>query len=53
MKKLLSLFLAVVILALSCVVASAVSLNDGLDALKAEFLPGEGPAVDGISVDYR
>ncbi|MBQ8783479.1 MAG: prolyl oligopeptidase family serine peptidase [Clostridia bacterium] len=53
MKKLLSLFMAVVILTLSCIGVTAISLNDGLDALKAQFLPGEGPAVNGYSVDYR
>ena len=53
MKKFLSFFLAVVMLALSCVAVGAVSLNDGLDALKAEFLPGVGPEIDGLSVDYR
>ena len=53
MKKLLSLFLAIVILAMSCVAINAASLGDGLDTLKAEFLPGEGPVVNGYSIDYR
>ncbi len=53
MKKLTSLFLAIVILIMSCLSAGAVSLSDGLDALKAEFAAGEGPVVDGYSIDYR
>ena len=53
MKRLLSLFLAIVILAMSCVAINAASLGDGLDTLKAEFLPGEGPVVNGYSIDYR
>ncbi len=53
MKKLLSLFLATVILALSCVAVGAASLNVGIDTLKTEFVPGEGPVVNGYSIDYR
>ncbi len=55
--KMFKKFVAV-ILALVCVLAlpltvSALSLNDGLDALKAEFVFGEGPVVGDYSIDYR
>lgn len=53
MKKFISLLMTLIIIALSCVAAGAISFNDGLDQLKAEFLPGEGPVVNGYSVDYR
>ncbi len=53
MKRLISLFLAFVVIALSCILAGAAPLNDGIDTLKAEFLPGEGPVVNDFSIDYR
>ena len=47
-----------VLLALMCIVTlpltvSALSINDGLDSLKAQFVFGEGPVVGDYSVDYR
>lgn len=52
-KKLLSIVLALVF-ALSCVsTASALSLEDDYAALCEEFIFGEGPVVDGYSIDYR
>lgn len=47
-----------VLLALICIVTlpltvSALSINDGLDSLKAQFVFGEGPVVGDYSVDYR
>ncbi len=53
MKRILSAILSIVIIALSCLCAGATGLNDGLDALKEDFVKGEGPVVDGYSVDYR
>ncbi len=53
MKKIIA-----TLLALTCLLAfpfsvSAVSLDGGIEALKAEFLAGEGPKVGDWSVDYR
>ncbi len=47
-----------VLLALLCLLAfpanaSAISKDGSIDALKAEFLPGEGPTVGDLFVDYR
>lgn len=49
--KISALILAFV--TLLTVSVSAASMSDGTDALKAQFLPGEGPEVGGYSVDYR
>ncbi len=53
MKKLLSLFLVFIFLLTSAFTVNAASMNDGKDALTASFSLGEGPAVDGNSIDYR
>ncbi len=55
MKKVsLKIFAAVLaMLMLFTVSVSAVSMDDGLDALKAQFQPGEGPKTGDHSVDYR
>lgn len=53
-RKFFKIFAAVsALLMLFSVSVSAVSMDDGSDALKAQFLPGEGPEVEGYSVDYR
>lgn len=53
-KKLFKIFAAVLaMLTLLSVSAYAVSMDDGLDELKAQFLPGEGPTVGDYSIDYR
>lgn len=53
MKKLFSIFLTFV-LALSFVCnAGAVSLSLGKTTLQAQFLKGEGPEIDGYTIDYR
>ncbi len=53
MKKFIALILALSIFLVLPVSTSALSLNDGLDALKEEFVFGEGPKEDGYSIDYR
>lgn len=55
--KMFKKFLAV-ILALVCVLTlplsiSALSMEDGLDNLKAQFVFGEGPVAGDYSIDYR
>lgn len=52
-KKIFSLILAVLMLLSIPMSVSALSINEGIDALRAQFLPGEGPVADGYSVDYR
>lgn len=52
-KKVLSAFVAV-ILVLSCVFSvGALSLDSGIEALRAEFEASEGPVKGKYSVDYR
>lgn len=53
MKKVLSVLLAVMLLCLSSFPAFAASMADGKDALCGEFIYGEGPETDGLSIDYR
>ncbi|MBQ4338611.1 MAG: hypothetical protein IJC37_04240 [Clostridia bacterium] len=54
MKKLFCIALAVLMLLSSVsVMAGAVKIEDGLDALKAQFTAGEGPKAGEYSVDYR
>ncbi|MBR3767808.1 MAG: hypothetical protein IKL10_06170 [Clostridia bacterium] len=53
MKKLISVVLALCVLAFSAIPAFAVSFNDGKEALDAQFVFGEGPKADGNSIDYR
>ena len=53
MKKFIALILSLSILLVLPVSASAKSINDGIDALREEFVFGEGPEEDGYSIDYR
>lgn len=53
MKKLISVILALMISVLLLAPASAVSINEGTDALSAQFVYGEGPVADGENIDYR
>lgn len=53
MKKLIAFILALSFILVLPVSTSALSLEDGLDALKEEFVFGEGPEEDGYSIDYR
>lgn len=54
MKRLISLILSIFIL-MSCttVGASAVSINARKADLRAQFVAGEGPEIEGYSIDYR
>ncbi len=51
-KKIIALILALVCLCSFPVNANALSLDSGIDALRAEFVQGEGPVVNDWSVDY-
>lgn len=53
MKKIIAIILALACLLAFPVSASATSIDDGLDTLKAEFVKGEGPVVGRFSIDYR
>ncbi len=53
MKKIIALLLALVLLMASTVTVGAASIEDGLEALREEFVFGEGPVEDGYSIDYR
>lgn len=53
MKKLLSVLLAVMLLALTAIPAFAATMADGIDALVESFAYGAGPEVDGLAIDYR
>lgn len=53
MKKLISLLLSLSLLALLGVPAFAVSIEEGTGALCAQFIYGEGPETEGLSIDYR
>lgn len=52
-KKVIALILAVFFVFSSVSTASALTLEDGIEALREEFVFGEGPVVDGYSIDYR
>lgn len=51
-KRIIAFMLALVCLS-TTFCANAVTMADGKDALVEQFVFGEGPAVDGYSVDYR
>ena len=51
MKKLISIFMAVLFL-LTCLTPAFAADVDRIDEYKAMFEAGEGPEVDGLSVDY-
>lgn len=52
MKKLIALFLALTCIFSGCVGANALSMADGVEALKAEFVACEGPVAGKYSIDY-
>ena len=52
-KKIIAMLLAILCVASLPLTASAVSMESGLDALKAQFVFGEGPVAGDYSVDYR
>lgn len=53
MKKIISMLLVLIIIVSVPLSVSGASLSDGTAALKNQFKFGEGPKVDGYSVDYR
>ena len=58
MKKLLSIFLIIVLLftlctpAFACITGNA-TYDDNLEDLQSQFLCGTGPEIDGYTIDYR
>lgn len=53
MKKVLSVLVALCIASLCLLPAGAVTMDDGIDALREQFAYGEGPEVNGWFIDYR
>lgn len=53
MKRFIALILAMLCLTAYPLGANALSLEGGIDPLRAEFIAAEGPAAGGFSVDYR
>ncbi len=53
MKKFLSLILVLAVLLSFPATATSVSITDGTDELISQFVFGEGPEIDGLSIDYR
>lgn len=54
MKKIISILLTItLVFSCTCVFAGAVPLNSGKKALKEQFAYGQGPNVNGYSIDYR
>lgn len=52
MKKIISIILSFALFFSFVLSSNALSLDGGIDALKNEFNAGEGPVVNGYSVDY-
>lgn len=58
MKKILAMILSVLmVMSIGCVGAfaeeDALTIADGIDDLKAQFVYGEGPETNGYTIDYR
>ena len=53
MKKILSVLLAVMLLAFSAAPAFAISMEEGIGELNAQFNKGVGPETNGLAIDYR
>lgn len=53
LKKITALFLAIVCLFSSVISVNAISMDDGVEQLKRQFIKGEGPVAGKYSVDYR
>lgn len=53
MKKIIALLLSAILLFGLSVPSFALSMDDGMDALKEQFVFGEGPVEGKYSVDYR
>ena len=52
-SKVIAVILVLCLLPMLPLNVGAVSLDDGLDTLKSGFIYGEGPVIDGYSIDYR
>ena len=52
MKKIIAIILSFVCVFSSVIGASALSVDGGVEPLKAEFISGEGPVENGFSIDY-
>lgn len=52
-KKLIALVIATACLFSSAISVSALSMVDGVDTLKSQFVMAEGPVENGYSIDYR
>ena len=52
MKKIISVILALTCIFSLCTSAGAVSFDSGIEALRAEFIAGEGPVEGDYSIDY-
>ncbi len=53
MKKIIALLLALLCVTVYPLGANALSIDGGIESLKAEFKPAEGPVAEAYSVDYR
>lgn len=53
MKRIVAVLLVLVCMLSLPLSASALSLQDGINSLKTQFIAGEGPVVGDYSVDYR
>ena len=53
MKKVFSVIIAVMLVAFSVAPAFAASIEEGTEVLCDQFVYGEGPETEGLSIDYR
>lgn len=53
LKRITAIFLVIICVFVYPMSAGALSLNGGIEPLKAEFVKGEGPVIGEYSIDYR
>lgn len=53
MKKIVSLFMALLLCALCAASVNAVSMDKGIEELQYAFVSGVGPEIGGFTIDYR
>ena len=53
LKKIIAILLAISLIAVFPAGASALSIDDGIEPIKEQFVFGEGPVAGGYSIDYR